>query len=65
MTAAAKVLAAYDAAGLDEGLRCLGYTTDVRIQLSIATSLKRIADNLDAITQHSFGMPAIRVSSIT
>lgn len=59
------ILDVFEAAGVDRKFLNTGlYNEERLVQLSIATSLKRIADNLDAITQHNFNTPAIRVASV-
>lgn len=43
----------FDDAGVDPALHLHGTTRGEAIQLSIATSLKRIADNLDLVINHN------------
>lgn len=54
----------FEVAGVDPQFLTGLYNEERLVQLAIATSLKRIADNLDAITQHNFNTPAIRVASV-
>lgn len=46
------IKAIFDAAGVNSELHMLGSTKGELIQLSIATSLKRIADLLESVTDH-------------